>query len=121
MPVLLELQEAGDDGAQRGADPYHGREERHGIRALEGAPDVGQHARRVAQGRRDEGPREESTDEEAAKVGGEGAQEVEGNVYGEGDVKDPSSTVQLAQGGEEERAGAVPQEKEGDCEGSRLC
>jgi hypothetical protein len=120
VPVLLELEEAGDDGAERGPDPEHGGEAAHGVCALDGVPQVGQDAGAVAQGRGDKGAREEPADEETAEVGGEGAEEVEGQVGCEGAVEDPSAAVELAQGREDERAGAVSEQEDGDGETGSL-
>jgi len=113
-PVIFgELQEARDDRAEGGADPNHAGEAGHGVAALDGVEEVGQHAGRVGEGRADEAARQETADQEGAEVGGEGAQEVEQDVGREGDVEDEAPPKVLRQRRGDERAAAVPQQKEG--------
>lgn len=113
-PVLGQLQEAGHHRPQRGADEGHHAEDGHGVTALDGAPDVGQHAGRVAEGGAGEGAGEEAAGEQAAEVGREGAEEVEGEVAEERGKKDPSAAVELAQGRPDQRARAISEQEQRD-------
>lgn len=79
-PADGQLQEARDDGRERGADLQHDGEEGHGLTTVLVIPDIGHDGRRVGQGGAGEGPRQEAAHEQACEALREGAQEVENDV-----------------------------------------
>jgi len=85
-----------------------------GVPSFDGVPQVGHDARRVGEGGADEAARQEAADQEGAKVGSEGAQEVEEYIAREGDVEDEAPAEMLRQGCSDERAAAVAEQEEGN-------